>query len=1129
MEDPNPRPARPKPEEEPARPGEEETLLGSHADNVPPPLLAEKGDGPSVFSPGQTVAERFRVVKFVARGGMGEVYEAEDLELGERVALKTIHVALRDRSRTVERFRREIVMAKRVTHPNVCRTFDFFRHRRQGEDGEPDVLVVSMELLRGESLDQLLRRKGRLSAEEALPLVKQMAAGLHAAHLAGIVHRDFKSNNVMLTSSPGAPSGIRAVITDFGLAHSAEGERISLTSSADLVGTPAYMAPEQLQGGAITAATDIYALGVVMFQMVTGKLPFVGETPLAMAIQRLELPPPVPKALEPDLDARWSETILKCLERSPADRFASVEEIEPALVGERKLVLRAERDSARARRRVWLTGAAVATLAAIAVYLGTHYRATPVRGKRPAVLVLGFKNLSGDPSLNPWGEQFATNLGSMLDADEIHYISAESLAWKAPPPDEMPAEPSRELLSKLRGFGCDYVVAGSYSVVGAPGSRRIQWNIRLLKSSTGENQGSVPIQLTEAELLDVIPRAGEQVREKLGVTIPEAARTRLPQKLPANEKASEAYAAGIERLRQFDYAAAKERFLVAVEQDPTNAEIRSALAGAWWELGYEAKAQQQAKMAQDQSNGLSLEKSGMIKGRYLAYTKQWGEAAKLYQSLWNLDPGTATYALLLSKSFEEGNRLREALETLDKLQENGALPDGVQAQSNLQLAQLQQKLGNYPAGLDAANAAAEKAKSIGAGLLEARSEIQACLAQLDLGKVKEAAGTCAGALALNVKEGDLLGTARAKNAVANAYWAQGALDKAEGLYREALDIATRIGDKRDEAGARLNLGLIQQSKNNLAEARKWYEQSIRVSLERGGQNDDLLLAKQSLATVVGAMGDPRRSTELLEEVAKEAESAGDRSRLAIALNNLCAILLQTGKVALAKKDCQESLKLREEMADKPGQARSHGNLGDVLEAAGDLAGAENHYREELRIQQELGAQVDAAYTEVSLASLAVEGRKPQDAIAGAQKALQVFSEEKDTDGEALARTTLSQAYLATGNGERALPEAAAANDLAQKSADRTLRAMAVMQLAKVEYQKGNTAAAKASLLSVEKEMKEMGLVGLALEARLHRARAMPLKNEGAARKQELATVAAEAKTRGYLLLERKAREALRGS
>src|ERR1041385_1136829 len=180
--------------------------------------------------------------------------------------------------------------------------------------------------------------------------------------------------------------------------------------------------------------------------------------------------------------------------------------------------------------------------------------------------------MSGDPGLNVWGEQFATNLGSVLDADEIHYISAESLAWKAPPPDEMPAEPSRDLLAKLHGFGCDYVVAGSYSVAGAQGSRRIQWNIRLLKTSTGESQGSVPVQLTEAELLDVIPRAGEQVREKLGVTVAEAAKARFPQKLPANEKASEAYAAGIERLRQFDYLAAKDKFLLAVEQDPSNAE-----------------------------------------------------------------------------------------------------------------------------------------------------------------------------------------------------------------------------------------------------------------------------------------------------------------------------------------------------------------------------------------------------------------------------------------------------------------------------------------------------------------------------------------------------------------------------
>jgi len=1128
MDDSKPKPPRSRLEDKPTCPNEEETLVGTHLNYVPlRPKVAERHLSPSAFVPGETVAQRFRIVHFIARGGMGEVYEAEDLELGERVALKTIHLALADRSRAIERFRREIVITKRITHPNVCRTFDFFRHHRGGEQGEADVLIVSMELLRGETLDQLLRKRGRLSAEEAMPMVRQMAAGLHAAHQVGIVHRDFKTSNVMLAHSVDAPGGLRVVISDFGLAHSTEAERVSLTSSADLVGTPAYMAPEQVNGKEITPATDIYALGVVMFQMVTGRLPFVGETPLAMAIKRLEEPPPAPRSLQPDLDVRWSETILKCLEREPADRFTSVEEIEPALVGEKELVLRTDRDAAKARRLACLAGLALASLAAIGVYLNTHYRAIPLARKRPAVLVLGFKNMSGDPSVNLWGEQFATNLGSMLDADEIHYISPESLAWKAPSPEEMPQEPSRELLSKLHGFGCDYVVFGSYSVVGAPGSRQIQWNIRLLKSDTGESRGSVPIQLTEAELLDVIPRAGDQVREKLGVTIADAAKARINQKLPANEKASEAYGAGMESLRQFDYAQAKDHFLTAVQQDPKNAEIRSALAGTWWELGYESKAQQEAKMAQEQSSGLSIEKSGLIKGRYLAYTKQWDEAAKLYESLWNLDPTTTTYGLLLSKSQEEGNRLSEALLTLEKLQKNQSLPDGIQAQGNLQLAELQQKLGNYPERLRAAKAAIEKAEAIKAGLLQARAQIQECLAELDLGKVKDAARTCSDALERNVKEGDLLGSARAKNAVANAYWGQGALDKAESLYREALDIATRIGDKRDEAGARLNLGLIQQSKNNLSEARSWYEGSIQVSLERGGQNDDLLLAKQSLATVLSAMGDPRRSIGLLEEVARDAATAGDKARLALALNNLCATLLQTGEVAGAKKNCEESLKLREEMGDKAGQARSLGNLGDVLQATGDLAGAGKNYQQELRIQEELGAKIDAAYTQQSLASLAIESHNVREAIAGAQKALQVFSAEKDTDGEALARTTLSQAYLVGGSNGEALPEATAANKLAQKSADRTIRATAAMQLARVEYGEGKTATATASLVSVEKEMREMGLVGLALEARLQRANALNQGKKGTARKAELWAVAAEAKARGYLLLEKKAREALR--
>src|SRR5258706_5125821 len=323
------------------------------------------------FRTGDVLAGRFQVVKFLARGGMGEVYEAHDLELREPVALKTIRADIAEDESAMDRFRREIHLARRVTHPNVCRLFDLFHHTDPADPDEP-VRFVTMELLEGQTLSARLREGGPFSTADALPVVTQMTAGLEAAHRAGIVHRDFKSANVFLDRSAEAGGGLRAVITDFGIARSvaAGGGSMAgtLTSSGALLGTPAYMAPEQVEGGPITPAVDVYALGVVLFEMVTGKRPFSGDSEMSTAMKRLKEPAPAPHVYKTDIDAKWDATILRCLERRPEDRFACATDVSRALereYEERCTRLRALRKLARGAIH-----ASLLVLAALAGVLG---------------------------------------------------------------------------------------------------------------------------------------------------------------------------------------------------------------------------------------------------------------------------------------------------------------------------------------------------------------------------------------------------------------------------------------------------------------------------------------------------------------------------------------------------------------------------------------------------------------------------------------------------------------------------------------------------------------------------------------------------------------------------------------
>ncbi len=305
---------------------------------MPDDALASRVDGSrprSVFAAGEMINSRFRILRFLGQGGMGQVFAAEDLELGATVALKVIRPEISRRPRSVERFKREVHLARQVTHPNVCRIFDLFEAKSSlqgwGQDGPP-LMFITMEMVEGETLAERLRQVKRFSPKQALPLIREMAAALDAAHSAGILHLDFKSSNVMLADTPTGP---RVVVTDFGLAqgrHDAgTGPHLDGTGFS---GTPAYASPEMVVGDDPTPAADLYSLGVVIYEMLTGMLPFRTPSARATALLRLEQDPPSPRTWRPELDRTWDQAVMRCLERCPQQRFANAAMLIEALTGE---------------------------------------------------------------------------------------------------------------------------------------------------------------------------------------------------------------------------------------------------------------------------------------------------------------------------------------------------------------------------------------------------------------------------------------------------------------------------------------------------------------------------------------------------------------------------------------------------------------------------------------------------------------------------------------------------------------------------------------------------------------------------------------------------------------------------
>ncbi len=312
--------------------------------------------GGHAFASGELVNGRFRILRFLGQGGMGEVYEAEDIELKTRIAIKTVRSELSQDERMRERFRQEILLARSVTHPSVCRLFDVGACERHGA---PSILFLTMELLSGETLAARIGRLGRYSTAEALPLIRQMAAALDAAHAAAVVHRDFKAANVILSAESDGTE--RAVVTDFGLARGlAVGTAAadsSVTPTGAAVGTPAYMAPEQIEGKQAGPAADVYAFGVVLYEMVTGRRPYSESSPLALAARKVREAPPPPGDYVPDLDAGWQAAILKCLAIDPAARFARAGDALAALESGRLPGFRRLRLPKLRGRPVWIAAA----------------------------------------------------------------------------------------------------------------------------------------------------------------------------------------------------------------------------------------------------------------------------------------------------------------------------------------------------------------------------------------------------------------------------------------------------------------------------------------------------------------------------------------------------------------------------------------------------------------------------------------------------------------------------------------------------------------------------------------------------------------------------------------------------
>jgi len=532
--------------------------------------------------PGTTFARRYQVIEDLGKGGMGRVYKVLDTEVKEKLALKLLNPEIASDERTIERFRNELKLARTVSHRNICRMYDLGR--------EEGTYFITMEYVSGEDLKSLIHRIGALPVGKAVTIARQVCEGLAEAHRLGIVHRDLKPHNIMIDREGNAR------IMDFGIARSISAKGI--TGAGTMIGTPEYMSPEQVEGKDVDPRSDIYSLGIVLFEMLTGRLPFEGDTPLSVAVKQKSEAPPDPRKLNPQIPEDLKHAVLKCLEKSREKRFQNADTLLAELAKvERTLPTTTQplpiRKTLTSKQiTVWLPSKkfwipALVILAAVLAFIVWQFIPERQASKR-SIAVIGFKNQTGDKAFDYLQEAIPNLLITSLEQSGHFRVTS----WQRL--KDLLQQSGRETTAALdeeTGFdlcrrdNIETVVVGSYIKAGETFATDVKVldvaTKQLLKSASSKGEGAASILKTQIDQLS------RSVSRGIGLPVLKLEKPQ-PKVMDLTTSSMEAYnhfLRGRDQYEKFYADDARQSLEKAVALDPTFAVAYLYLSATFAELG----------------------------------------------------------------------------------------------------------------------------------------------------------------------------------------------------------------------------------------------------------------------------------------------------------------------------------------------------------------------------------------------------------------------------------------------------------------------------------------------------------------------------------------------------------------
>jgi len=591
---------------------------------------------------GSTFAGRYQVVEEMGRGGMGKVYKVIDTKLKEELALKLIHPEIAVDERIIKRFGNELKMARKISHKNVCRMYHL--------EEEEGIHYLTMEFIRGESLKDMIGMMGQLSPGQALSVVKQVCEGLAEAHKLGVVHRDLKPGNIMIDREGNAR------IMDFGIARSLKAKGITRTGT--MIGTPEYMSPEQVEGLETDQRSDLYSLGVILYEMVTGRIPFDGETPFSIALKHKTEKPQDPRDINPQIPENVSRMIMRCLEKDREKRYQTAEElladlskIEEGIPTEERMIPRRRATVSREitvtfnLKKILIPALAVVALAVIAVLIFQLFSKKEVLlspSDKPSLAVLYFKNNTGDDRLDHWRSALSDLLITDLSQSRhIKILSAERLFNILHQLDQLGASAySSEVLKEVAAQGgVESVLVGNYTR--ANDTFRI--NVTLQEGSSGELIGSESVEgHGEKDFYAMVDELTRKIKKNFELSETQIATDidKEVEKITTDStEAYKYYSQGRIFHLNGDYPRSVDSMLKAVEIDPGFAMAYRSMAAAYGNMGFLPARRNALQKAFELRDRVSDRERFLIEGDYYwSSEKTLAKAIEAFRGLLELYP-----------------------------------------------------------------------------------------------------------------------------------------------------------------------------------------------------------------------------------------------------------------------------------------------------------------------------------------------------------------------------------------------------------------------------------------------------------------------------------------------------------